>query len=392
MLSDSIKLAAARVYAAPETLRDFETRVAATLRALRQFDAAFGTFEVLHRDEYRPVDAELGDLGSLITASIMAGGRAGDFRDVAADGSLLSDSTNVLGFGASLRAQPRNGSPARTPGQSIILSFHGASPGMFTFSQTRMELPVIEPWTETATLRALLSTLFEVSRANSGQVYRAGFDYQMRRLSPDRSGADWMLYVARPSVTACLPASFAREPFAGGELIHLSPHMPDPDNPTDIETAFNARAALAELGLFRWATYVIHGWKPDAEETRYEQAISGAPVDRKYTVHCVDFDGYDAERKVLLYAKLFRELRVTPRAWGLRGLDEPVLNEARRQVRAAARAGGVPIEWHIGLEEPAQRAAELLADYGGIPPSQIQVFHTPFENILPPHPDGVRET
>ena len=91
------------------------------------------------------------------------------------------------------------------------------------------------------------------------------------------------------------------------------------------------------------------------------------------------FDGYDPDRKVLLYAKLFRRLRRHPKEWGLRGWDGPVLNEAKRQVRAAAKAGGVPIEWHIGLEEPAHAVRQLLADHTDITDQQLSVIYTPVE-------------
>jgi hypothetical protein len=84
----------------------------------------------------------------------------------------------------------------------------------------------------------------------------------------------------------------------------------------------------------------------------------------------------------LLYAKLFRRLRRHPKEWGFRGWDGPVLNEAKRQVRAAAKAGGVPIEWHIGLEEPAHQVRQLLADHTDITEQQLRVIFTPLEEAL----------
>ncbi len=379
-MADAIKLSAARVYAAPETLREFASRVIATLNALRRLDPAFGRYSVLHKDEHQAVDGDLGNLESRIFAAVAARGRPSDYVDAAADGSLLPHTRSIIGFGVSILAQAQNDRGEA----AILLEFSGAPAGLPAPSQARMEIPLSASWSDPARLRAVLATLIDAGNANSGSVIRWSFDIQMRKQSPERTGAFWMKYVARPSVTACLPSFVTREAFTQGELIILSPHPPDPENPDDIEAANRLRAALAEFGLNEWSTYVIHGWPPDAEEQRYEQAISGAPPDRKYVVNCVDFDGYDPERKVLLYAKLFRGLRNTPKAWGLRGLDGAVLNEARRQVHAITKAGGVPIEWHIGLEEPARRAAELLSEYGGIPTSQIQLFHTPFENILPP--------
>jgi hypothetical protein len=164
--------------------------------------------------------------------------------------------------------------------------------------------------------------------------------------------------------------------------------MPDANNPADIAAGERVRDVLDEFGLVNDATYAIEGWPPDNEEARYEQFISGAPPDRKYTVHCINFDGYDPDRKVLLYAKLFRRLKRHPKEWGLRGWDGPVLNEAKRQVRAAAKAGGLPIEWHVGLEEPAHQVRQLLADYTDIKEQQLRVIYTPLEEALrcPPPP------
>lgn len=169
------------------------------------------------------------------------------------------------------------------------------------------------------------------------------------------------------------------EPFGPGVLIASTPHLPDANNASDLAAGDNVKAALDDLGLISNATFAIAGWPPDAEETLYEQYISGAPADRKYTVHCVNFDGYDPDRKVLLYAKLFRRLRRHPKEWGLRGWDGPVLNEAKRQVRAAAKAGGVPIEWHIGLEEPAHAVRQLIEDHTNITERQLTVIYTPIE-------------
>ncbi len=139
------------------------------------------------------------------------------------------------------------------------------------------------------------------------------------------------------------------------------------------------RQVLDDLGLVWHSTYAIHGWPPDEEEWRYEEFISGAPRGRKYRVRCIDFDGYDSQRNVLLYAKLFRRLRHQRKEWGLRGWDGPVLNEAKRQVRAA---NGTQIEWHVGLEEPAARVRTLLADYTDITESQLKVIYTPLSQAL----------
>ncbi len=80
---------------------------------------------------------------------------------------------------------------------------------------------------------------------------------------------------------------------------------------------------LDEFGLVNDATYAIEGWPPDQEETIYEQFISGA---RRIgsTPSIASTSTADPNRKVLLYAKLFRRLKTTPEEWGL-----PRLGKAR---------------------------------------------------------------
>ena len=201
----------------------------------------------------------------------------------------------------------------------------------------------------------------------------------MRGTARASYAGQWLFYLPFPGLAKCLPGDIHHEPFANGILIQTTPHIPNADNPSDIAAGKRVRDVLDEFGFINDATYAIEGWPPDPEQSLYEQFISGAPSGRKYTVHCINFDGYDPDRKVLLYAKLFRRLRRHPKEWGLRGWDGPVLNEAKRQVRAAAKAGGVPLEWHIGLEEPAHAVRQLLADHTNITDQQLNVIYTPVE-------------
>lgn len=197
--------------------------------------------------------------------------------------------------------------------------------------------------------------------------------------SGDSYSGQWLLYLPFPDLGACLPGDIHWEPFHKGILIQTTPHLPDANNPADVAAGKRVREVLDEFGFAWHSTYAIHGWPPDEEESRYEEWITGTPPGRKYRVRCIDFDGYDAERKVLLYAKLFRRLCRQPKQWGLRGWDGPVINEARRQVRAA---NGEPIEWHVGLQEPAERARTLLAEYTNIAEKQLKIIHTPMPESL----------
>ena len=222
----------------------------------------------------------------------------------------------------------------------------------------------------------LLHFLLARWECSLGGVSRRSYEQVVKSDRASYAG-QWLFYLPFPGLAKCLPPDIRHEPFANGILIETTPHMPDANNPSDVAAGRRVRDVLDEFGLINDATYAIEGWPPDQEESLYEQYISGAPAGRKYTVHCVNFDGYDPDRKVLLYAKLFRRLKRHPKEWGLRGWDGPVLNEAKRQVRAAAKAGGVPIEWHIGLEEPAHAVRQLLADHTNITDQQLRVLYTP---------------
>jgi hypothetical protein len=197
--------------------------------------------------------------------------------------------------------------------------------------------------------------------------------------SGDHYAGQWIYYMPIDSLSSCLSEYVRCEKFGNGAFAITSPHTPNAGSIEDLQKAKRVRGVLDSFGLVWHSQYAIHGWPPDEEEWRHEEFISGAPRGRKYRVHCIDFDGYDSQRNVLLYAKLFRRLRHQRKEWGLRGWDGPVLNEAKRQVRAA---NGTQIEWHIGLEEPAARVRTLLADYTDFTESQLNVIYTPLSQAL----------
>jgi hypothetical protein len=230
----------------------------------------------------------------------------------------------------------------------------------------------------TAILRKLVPVTVDSWQLSVASVRSVRFEKEVK-INGDLYSGQWLLYLPFPYLGECLPPDIRWEPFHNGILIETTPHPPNADDPADVAAGKRVREVLDEFGFAWQSTYAIHGWPPDEEEWRYEEFITGAPSGRKYRVRCIEFDGYDAQRKVLLYAKLFRRLRRQPKQWGLRGWDGPVINEARRQVRAAQ---GELIEWHVGLEEPAERVRTLLADYTDITENQLKVIYTPLELAL----------
>jgi hypothetical protein len=382
MLEDTLRFNADTPWRAPDTLKSYQARVRGALRALAELDPRFSDLTVLHHEKSTDAPRDADALDALIAQAAYRSDYPDDFSDTAADGSLLPESRDRMGFTVTFGGRTRD--PV-VPGKRVwfSLSFHGNDVGNAGGSRSSFEFPLSanHEWADPVLARAIVKLLAEHWQASYVSVVRADFQRRLQREFGNRAVTPWMTWFADPAQIACLPSEVRREPLGSGELLVATERLPDPSNEKDLEAARRTRAALAEFGLADEPFYAMYGWPPDAEEEEYESAIGGAPRGRKYVVNCISFDGYDPQRKVLLYAKYFRPLKVHPKAWGLRGWDEPVINEARRQIRAADKAGGVPIEWHIALEEPARRVAELFTDFAAIPPGKIQVFHTPLSAI-----------
>ncbi|MDY6944321.1 MAG: TadE/TadG family type IV pilus assembly protein [Pseudomonadota bacterium] len=126
--------------------------------------------------------------------------------------------------------------------------------------------------------------------------------------------------------------------------------------------------------------------RPDTDAYRYQQRITGAPRGVEYNVNGVNFDGYDAQRDVLLDAKHWTQecpLGDRCRSEPLKqALSNKLIDEALRQIRAT-RATGTAIEWRVVDEEMALRIATILDE--GIDNStdraRITVIYTPSSGI-----------
>lgn len=127
--------------------------------------------------------------------------------------------------------------------------------------------------------------------------------------------------------------------------------------------------------------------RPDSAAIRYQQQVTGAPRNGtrvpEYEVNGVDFDGYDAERNVLIDAKHYTE--VCPLAdckpEGLKdAVTKKLVLDARRQIDAIKMSSDpeARIEWHVVNNEMASKISEilqqqLLGEYDG----RIAVIFTP---------------
>jgi hypothetical protein len=155
----------------------------------------------------------------------------------------------------------------------------------------------------------------------------------------------------------------------------------------DIPTPYRAprspsgyQPGASDGGNGKWVTR----GRPDSPAIRYQQQVTGAPRDGtrvpEYEVNGVDFDGYDAERNVLIDAKHYTE--VCPLAdckpEFLRGkITEDIIAQARDQIDAVLRSTNpeTSIEWHIVNREMALKIEAILADaFRGNPSYADRVF------------------
>jgi hypothetical protein len=315
----------------------------------------------------------------------------GDYLDLSADGSLADYSRSAIGFTTTFYFGWDDASGSSFGSNQSYLRLVGGPAVVGGCASAALHMPPQRDGDETlnlGTLKSVWMAMLEEWEANRGSIVRTSYKARFQQPHGFSHAGAWMVYVPDARLVACMPEHIAREPHGAGVVLQCTPHLPDPHSDADYRAGCRMADALEEFGMLKH-TYMYTGWPPDPDVERYERYITGAPSGRKYVVNCVDFDGWDPERKVLLYAKLFRQLKEIPKQWGLRGLDEPVINEARRQVRAAAKAGGVPIEWHIGLEEPARRASYLIAEHTDIKEHQLRVFYNPMPRMAG-GPGGVR--
>jgi hypothetical protein len=127
--------------------------------------------------------------------------------------------------------------------------------------------------------------------------------------------------------------------------------------------------------------------RPDTDAYRYQERITGAPRGVEYNVNGVNFDGYDAQRDVLLDAKHWTQecpLGDRCRSESLRqAMADKLIAEARRQLDAV-RTSTVMIEWRVVDEEMALRISSIL-DAGIQNPtarSRITVIYTAASDIV----------
>lgn len=126
--------------------------------------------------------------------------------------------------------------------------------------------------------------------------------------------------------------------------------------------------------------------RPDNDAYRYQELITGAPRGVEYNVNGVNFDGYDANRDVLLDAKHWTQecplgdrCRYEPLK---QALANSLVEEARRQLDVV-RSTGSSIEWRVVDEEMALRISNILDEGIDVQAdrARIVVIYTPISDI-----------
>ena len=386
---DEFVMTVTKSYCRGDTLAEYQRLSRSLLERLRQIHPIFGRLSVLGANDFSPLSEDFSDIEERIVNVVSEENKHHRYLEMLGS-KLTPDTQSRDGFSVTYFSHRDDAirSPLSTQDGGVQLTLRGCSVSPEPSASITLKLPsnCYGEFHTTQMLRSLLAATLETWRGTFGSV-GSHLLQKAVALPGDFCAGDWLYYLPLPHLGECLAGDIHWSSFHEGILIETAAHPLNANNLADVLAARRVREILDDFGLVWNSGYAIHGWPPDEEEWRYEEFITGVPSGRKYRVRCVDFDGYDSERRVLLYAKLFRLLRRQPRQWGLRGWDGPVINEARRQVRAA---NGIPIEWHIGLEVSAERVRTLLTEYTDITERQLKVTYTPLELALQ-SPSG-RET
>ena len=129
-----------------------------------------------------------------------------------------------------------------------------------------------------------------------------------------------------------------------------------------------------------WAEEPIH------RGSEYQAQVTGAPIGRQYIVPApwkpegrhsqVKFDGYDAERNVLIDSKDWKPAGGWPPTNSDGELYDWALELQARDQEQVAIETGCRVEWHVPTQEKADELIQFLKD-GGF--KHIDVVVTPYD-------------
>ena len=346
---------------------------------------------------YAPLSEELVELDDLLIETFSS--RRGDFRNLDVKGKLTGQSLSQFGMGTTFNSRggelPQQ--PRRVEQGGFATSMEGGSLLPFNSRKVRIDLPT-DAYADMHTheyLRELLTTVVEVCHPKHLEIgsreFRTAAYGQSFIGGPGQLGQldclpAWMTYLNVPGLERYLPDDIDHELLpGGGVLLYVSKQRPLADDPVATAKGKRILAVLRDLRLVQ-SDLTVLGWPADEEEDHYAHQITGAPAGRVYRVGLSDFSGWDPQRKVLLWTKVFPSIwnwgpsRFEYRAPHHEALDSiPPVAEAMAQLRSLelADAHNV-IEWHIGREEMVEPLSALLYHHAGIDRIRLRVLYTPY--------------
>jgi len=360
------------------------------LLALREAHPELAYWEMLGKTRFKALQHDLADLDDQLRAAARPGKKDKDVTALDADGNLTSDSTRKTGFSFELYSATRDagGGLDYSRPDHVALRF---DLGVDDFpAMVSMTFPAEgKAFFEGGAMRAIVEAAIRALDPDVLEVWPADFfraavsDHQL----PRRVRAGWFNYLRHPLVVPCLPDALPYAATRLGEdrvLLSLGDKLPEPGDAALVARAAAMQAIFDRYHLNEW--HVIAGLPLDADEQDYVRQVTGAPPDRGYAVAFTMFDGYDAARGVLLYARLFKAILrgqrfdLHPATRGDRNLIGGLFFVVLAQQQLAALdhvKAGNPIEWHVGDAELARTLQLLLNDWLQIPRTRLSVHHTP---------------
>ena len=333
---------------------------------------------------YQPLEPELSNLFDFVREHAFDPDE--NYSDLDANGRLTKDSRTRHGFDVKLLSEePTGGWRDKRHHVEISATGSGANIVLPNASFGELHEPAIVRSVFEATIEHWEATRGEVISVEFAKAAYQGEHSSWRLANAGRSvWAGWFTYIRRVGLADHLPADvdFVNLP-GGGTLIRTGRERPSANNEADLQRARRIQSVLDDLCITQHE-YLLDGWPSSEDEVRYAQQITGAPAGRFYRVALADFSGWDADRKVLLYARLFPDQSVSDLDYKptyAKPLEcMAVVAEARRQLRSLELVkANSPIEWHIGREELVEPLRALLHRHASIPPERLAIVHTQTE-------------
>lgn len=359
------------------------------LRLLHDIHSDFVHWEGVTVNGRLPINVDMPDLDvRLRQMTRPAQDERSEYSELDADFDVTETSIAQYGYGLNFStSMPDSKEEKSDKLESIRLHVNTSSIGVNIFLSLPRNRDV--NLVSKNSLKMLMSSSLEHWNGCIAQVFSSDFVAALKAHHHRQIGelrAVWMCYARHVLLAACIkpdiPCTLERIG-DDGLLFTLTEHCPDPASDADVKLALAVQAKFDEFHFNH--PFVFYGWPYDPDEAHYAGHITGAPENMAYAVGFAAFDGYDAKRRVLLSAHLFKY----PPGWepdlhpiyatDVQRLESlPYVVLARHQIAAVRYVGAdTPIEWHIGISRHADILKVLINDWAGIPREQLRIVYTP---------------